>query len=115
MARACTRCQNILRVIIVPQISTGYVLPYTMFFLNVFFYFFYAIIHFNYTFMGHFNGYLMGDRYPCLTYLMTPYPEPEPGLQAQFNLAHSRTRVNVEMIIGILKGFSLRFQDGQEE
>ncbi|XDV45407.1 hypothetical protein PO909_013511 [Leuciscus waleckii] len=56
------------------------------------------------TFIGHFSGYLLGDRgYPCLPYMMTPYPEPEPGPQAQFNLAHSRTQVKVEMTIGILK------------
>ncbi|KAI5627715.1 putative nuclease HARBI1, partial [Silurus asotus] len=57
---------------------------------------------------GQYNGYLLGDRgYPCLPYLMTPYPEPEPGTQTQFNLAHSRTRAEVEMTIGILKS---RFQ-----
>ncbi|XP_060720063.1 LOW QUALITY PROTEIN: putative nuclease HARBI1 [Tachysurus vachellii] len=49
---------------------------------------------------------LAGDRgYPCLPYLMTPYPEPGP--QTRFNLAHSRTRAKVEMTIGILKS---RFQ-----
>ena len=79
-----------------PQISTGYVLPYTklLFFMQL-----YTLT----TFTGHFNGYLLGDRgYPCLPYMMTPYPEPEPGPQAQFNLAHSRT-----WNIGILKA---RFQ-----
>ncbi|XDV14186.1 hypothetical protein PO909_002365 [Leuciscus waleckii] len=40
-------------------------------------------------------------------YLMTPYPEPDPGPQTRFNLAHSRTRAKVEMTIGILKS---RFQ-----
>jgi len=66
----------------VPQISTGYVLPYIM------------QLYTLTTFIGHFNGYLLGYRgYLCLPYLMTPYPEPEPGPQAQFNLAHSRTRV----------------------
>ncbi|KAI5100909.1 putative nuclease HARBI1, partial [Silurus meridionalis] len=48
--------------------------------------------------------FLLGDRgYPCLPYLMTPYPEPEPGPQTRFNLPHSRTRDRVEMTIGILK------------
>ncbi|XP_043092070.1 putative nuclease HARBI1 [Puntigrus tetrazona] len=57
---------------------------------------------------GQYNGYLLVDRgYPCLPCLMTPYPEPEPGPQTRFNLAHSRTRAEVEMTIGILKS---RFQ-----
>ncbi|KAL1005218.1 hypothetical protein UPYG_G00056210 [Umbra pygmaea] len=39
--------------------------------------------------------------------MMTPYPDPVPGPQALFNLPHSRTRVKVEMTLGILKA---RFQ-----
>ncbi|KAK0144027.1 putative nuclease HARBI1 [Merluccius polli] len=36
-----------------------------------------------------------------------PYPDPEPGPQQRFNVAHCRTRAQVEMTIGILKS---RFQ-----
>ncbi|XDV32124.1 hypothetical protein PO909_003013 [Leuciscus waleckii] len=35
--------------------------------------------------------------------LITPYPEPEPGPQQRFNMAHCRTRARVEMTIGLLK------------
>uniref|UniRef100_UPI0037E73E8A putative nuclease HARBI1 isoform X1 n=1 Tax=Semicossyphus pulcher TaxID=241346 RepID=UPI0037E73E8A len=57
---------------------------------------------------GHFDGYLLGDRgYPCRSTLLTPYPDPEPGPQQHFNVAHCRTRAQVEMTIGLLKA---RFQ-----
>ncbi|XP_058490332.1 putative nuclease HARBI1 [Solea solea] len=57
---------------------------------------------------GEFDGYLLGDRgYPCQPSLLTPYPDPEPGPQQRFNVAHCRTRARVEMTIGILKS---RFQ-----
>ncbi|XP_048882111.1 putative nuclease HARBI1 isoform X1 [Brienomyrus brachyistius] len=57
---------------------------------------------------GEFSGYLLGDRgYPCQPYLLTPYPDPEPGPQQRYNLAHSRTRARIEMTLGILKA---RFQ-----
>ncbi|XP_026012830.1 putative nuclease HARBI1 [Astatotilapia calliptera] len=57
---------------------------------------------------GEFTGHLLGDRgYPCLPYLLTPYPDPEPGPQQRYNLAHCRTRARVEMTIGMLKA---RFQ-----
>ncbi|KAK0144272.1 putative nuclease HARBI1 [Merluccius polli] len=55
---------------------------------------------------GEFDGYLLGDRgYPCQPSLLTP--DPEPGPQQRFNVAHCRTRARVEMTIGILKS---RFQ-----
>ncbi|XP_067249432.1 putative nuclease HARBI1 [Chanodichthys erythropterus] len=57
---------------------------------------------------GEIDGFLLGDRgYPCQPKLMTPYPEPEPGPQQRFNVAHCRTRAQVEMTIGLLKA---RFQ-----
>ncbi|KAK0138212.1 putative nuclease HARBI1 [Merluccius polli] len=53
---------------------------------------------------GEFDGYLLGDQgYPCQPSLLTPYPDPEPGPQQRFNVAHCRTRARVEMTIGILK------------
>ncbi|XP_041961798.1 putative nuclease HARBI1 [Alosa sapidissima] len=53
---------------------------------------------------GEFDGYLLGDRgYPCLPTLITPYPDPNPGAQSRFNVAHSRTRVRIENTFGILK------------
>ncbi|KAK0150843.1 putative nuclease HARBI1 [Merluccius polli] len=45
--------------------------------------------------------------YPCQPRLLTPYPDPEPGPQQNFNRAHCRTRARVEMTIGLLKA---RFQ-----
>ncbi|KAK0148980.1 putative nuclease HARBI1 [Merluccius polli] len=57
---------------------------------------------------GEFDGLLLGDRgYPCQPRLLTPYPDPEPGPQQNFNRAHCRTRARVEMTIGLLKA---RFQ-----
>ncbi|XP_036397406.1 putative nuclease HARBI1 [Megalops cyprinoides] len=57
---------------------------------------------------GQYDGILLGDRgYPCLPFLMTPYPDPEPRAQCCYNLAYCRTRARVEMTIGILKA---RFQ-----
>ncbi|MBN3300842.1 HARB1 nuclease, partial [Amia calva] len=41
--------------------------------------------------------------YPCLPFLMTPYPEPAPGTQMLFNTAHVKTRARVEMTLGIMK------------
>uniref|UniRef100_A0AAR2JYS2 DDE Tnp4 domain-containing protein n=1 Tax=Pygocentrus nattereri TaxID=42514 RepID=A0AAR2JYS2_PYGNA len=57
---------------------------------------------------GQYNGLLLADRgYPCMPYMMTPYPDPEPGLQSRYNLALSKTRARVETTVGILKD---RFQ-----
>ncbi|KAK3554364.1 hypothetical protein QTP70_022590, partial [Hemibagrus guttatus] len=57
---------------------------------------------------GEIDGFLLGEKgYPCKPTLMTPYPEPEPGPQQCFNVAHCRTRARVEMTIGLLK---TRFQ-----
>ncbi|XP_051994403.1 putative nuclease HARBI1 [Xyrauchen texanus] len=57
---------------------------------------------------GEIDGFLLGDGgYPCRPTLITPYPEPEPGPQQRFNVAHCRTRARVEMTLGLLKA---RFQ-----
>ncbi|XP_015226372.1 PREDICTED: putative nuclease HARBI1 [Cyprinodon variegatus] len=57
---------------------------------------------------GEFDGYLLGDRgYPCQPWLLTPYPDPEPGPQQNFNRAHCKTRARVDKTIGLLKA---RFQ-----
>ncbi|MCJ8740328.1 hypothetical protein PDJAM_G00057580 [Pangasius djambal] len=57
---------------------------------------------------GEIDGFLLGDRgYPCQPTLITPYPEPEPGPQQHFNVAHCRMRARVKMTIGLLKA---RFQ-----
>ncbi|MBN3307243.1 HARB1 nuclease, partial [Amia calva] len=50
---------------------------------------------------GRFDGLLLGDRgYPCLRYLMTPYPDPQ---GTKYNVAHSNTRVRIEMTFGVIK------------
>ncbi|XP_049453053.1 putative nuclease HARBI1, partial [Epinephelus fuscoguttatus] len=57
---------------------------------------------------GGFEGVLLGDRgYPCLPYLLTPYPEPRAAAEAAFNNALSATRARIEMVFGLLKS---RFQ-----
>ncbi|KAK3886785.1 hypothetical protein Pcinc_009105 [Petrolisthes cinctipes] len=50
-------------------------------------------------------GYhLLGDSgYPCKPYLLTPFLRPQPGPQANYNMAHKRTRNIVERGIGQLK------------
>ncbi|KAL7888496.1 hypothetical protein AOLI_G00034700 [Acnodon oligacanthus] len=57
---------------------------------------------------GQYDGLLFGDRgYPCMSYVMTPYPDPEPGPHSRYNLALSKTRARVETTVWILK---VRFQ-----
>ncbi|MBN3301905.1 HARB1 nuclease, partial [Amia calva] len=53
---------------------------------------------------GRFDGLLLGDRgYPCLRYLMTPYPDTETREQLKYNVAHSNTRVRIEMTFGVIE------------
>uniref|UniRef100_UPI003AABFF53 putative nuclease HARBI1 n=1 Tax=Centroberyx gerrardi TaxID=166262 RepID=UPI003AABFF53 len=57
---------------------------------------------------GEFNGALLGDRgYPCMPYLLTPYPEPATEAERAFDHAHPKTRARIEMVFGQLKS---RFQ-----
>ncbi|MBN3307741.1 HARB1 nuclease, partial [Amia calva] len=52
----------------------------------------------------HFDGLLLGDRgYPCLRYLMTPYPDPQTSEQIKYNMAPSNTRVRIEIKFGVIK------------
>uniref|UniRef100_A0A8C4SJS0 Putative nuclease HARBI1 n=1 Tax=Erpetoichthys calabaricus TaxID=27687 RepID=A0A8C4SJS0_ERPCA len=53
---------------------------------------------------GHHGGILLGDRgYACRNFLMTPFPDPNPGPQTRYNAALSRTRARIEMAFGHLK------------
>ncbi|XP_067090351.1 putative nuclease HARBI1 [Osmerus mordax] len=53
---------------------------------------------------GLFSGLLVGDRgYACQPCLMTPYPDPNTRPQTAFNVALNRTRVKIEMTVGIIK------------
>ncbi|XP_029952255.1 putative nuclease HARBI1 [Salarias fasciatus] len=53
---------------------------------------------------GEFDGHLLGDSsYPCQPTLLTPYPDPEPGPQQNFNQALCKTRARVKRTIGLLK------------
>lgn len=54
----------------------------------------------RYRFTGEFDGLLLGDgSHPCQPRLLTPYRDPEPGTQQNFNWAHCRTRAQVEMTV----------------
>nr|XP_046228795.1 putative nuclease HARBI1 [Scatophagus argus] len=56
---------------------------------------------------GEIEGFLLGDRsYPCQPTLITPYPDPQPGPQQHFNVAHCWTRARLEMTVGLLKACS---------
>lgn len=47
------------------------------------------------------DGLILGDSaYPCKYWLMTPYSHPDTPIKANFNKAHKRTRVRIEMTIG---------------
>ncbi|XP_051780670.1 putative nuclease HARBI1, partial [Erpetoichthys calabaricus] len=53
---------------------------------------------------GHHDGILLGDRgYAYRNFLMTPFPDPNPGPQTRYNVALSRTRARIEMTFGHLK------------
>ncbi|XP_053296371.1 putative nuclease HARBI1 isoform X2 [Pleuronectes platessa] len=48
--------------------------------------------------------HLLGDSgYPCKTWLLTPYLNPQPGAQLKYNIAHKHTRNVVERGIGQMK------------
>ncbi|KAK0144501.1 putative nuclease HARBI1 [Merluccius polli] len=48
--------------------------------------------------------HLLGDSgYPCKTWLLTPYLNPQPGAQLKYNIAHKNTRNVVERGIGQMK------------
>lgn len=66
-------------------------------------------LHARYRFTGESDGLLLGDwSYPCQPRLLTPYRDPEPGTQQNFNRAHCRTTAQVEMTItsGVSMGIS---------
>jgi len=56
---------------------------------------------FHYT--GDFDGIPLGDRgYACRQYVMTSFPDPNPGPQTRYNAALARTRARIEMTFGQL-------------
>ena len=47
---------------------------------------------------------ILGDAgYPCRTYLLTPFCNPNDNAECRYNLAHIQTRNNVERLFGVLK------------
>lgn len=53
---------------------------------------------------GQHNGVLVADRaYACMQFLMTPFLDPDPGPQTQYNAALAKTRAPIDITIGQLK------------
>ncbi|MBN3310634.1 HARB1 nuclease, partial [Amia calva] len=59
---------------------------------------------------GRYDGLLLGDRsYPCLRYLMTPYPDPQAREQIYLAQGYnntappSNTRVRIDVTFGVMK------------
>ncbi|KAK5600633.1 hypothetical protein CRENBAI_001363 [Crenichthys baileyi] len=70
-------------------------------------------------YQGELSGVLLGDEgYACLTFLLTPFADPQTAGQHKNNVAHARTGAHIEMAFGLLKSrfqcfHHLRCQHGQ--